>query len=54
MKGSIGPIFSFDPDAWTCPHCGETYRATHPHPLIRAAQRRKVRDAHKCPEVLPS
>lgn len=48
MKGSIGPFFSVDSDVWTCPNCGETYRAAHPHPWIRRDQRRKVRDNHKC------
>lgn len=47
--GSEGS-FSIDADSWTCPKCGETYRATGDHPWIRRDQRRKARDKHKCPK----
>lgn len=55
MKGQTGgseAVFSVDSDAWSCPKCPYTYRASGHHPWIRRDQRRKARDKHQCPRVI--
>lgn len=49
---SGGPYFQVDDSVWTCPECGHTFRSWATTPGRRAAQRRAVREAHKCDDPI--